>query len=70
MIRIIVHTQYLDAAAHVDGAKAEHSYRTFDLEAADLEAFLRGKVGSLGLRQVVGAEVIDAAVSSGKLGTP
>lgn len=49
MLRVIVRTSDTGAAAHV-GGPVEVSVRTFDIEAADLEQFLRdgqcGKAGS------------------------
>ena len=56
MIRIVVQTQDFGAAAHCDGAKAVVSYDTFDIEAPELEAFLRQR-REYGSAQIIGAEL-------------
>ena len=41
MVRIVVRTQDCNAATQIEGGRAEIRYRTFDLDAPELEAHLR-----------------------------
>jgi len=56
-IRIIARSDNADMAANVGGSVLT-SFKTFDIEHAELEEFLRAK-HSLSHQQVVGAELID-----------
>lgn len=61
MLRIVVQTDDASMAANV-GGKVETKFRTFDIDAPELEAFLRepeGKKWQFTQRQAVGIEVID-----------
>jgi hypothetical protein len=44
------------------GGSVETSWRTFDIEAAELEQFLRENIGTYGQRQVTGIELITPEV--------
>lgn len=58
MIRLIVRAKDAGAAAHV-GGPVDIDYRTFDVEAPALEAFLRGADPTAYThRHVVGVEVL------------
>jgi hypothetical protein len=67
MIRLIVQVNDCNVACHVDGAKAETWYRTFDIEMANLEALLRPDPRMYpGLSAVVvGAEVLTSQPQEG-----
>ena len=56
-IRIIVQTCDASMAANV-GGPVDTSFNTFDIEAPELEEFLRSNRPRLGLRQVIGAELL------------
>jgi hypothetical protein len=60
MLKVIVRTDNAGMAANVGGAVLTE-YRTFEIDAAALEAFLRENVGSLCHRQVVGVEILNGA---------
>ena len=56
MIRVIVQTDDANMAAHVGGSP--HTFhKTFDIESADLESYLREMI-QYGHRQVIGVEVM------------
>lgn len=58
MLRIIVATTDAERAAHV-GGPVEVSYKSFDIEAPQVEAFLSaGKKNQFWSRTLVGVEVI------------
>lgn len=62
MLRIIVRTDNAGMAANCGGA-VETTYRTFEMDAPELEAFLRepkSKNWTYAQRQVVGVELPDA----------
>lgn len=58
-IRLIVVTNNVEAAANVGGPVAT-SYRTFDVEALEVVAFMRQNIGALSTRSIAGAEVLPA----------
>lgn len=60
MLRIIICQTDCAAAANV-GGPVEIEYRTFDIEAPEVEAYLRAEVGSYARRQIVGTELRGAA---------
>ena len=55
MIRVIVQTCDANMAAHV-GGPVETTFATFDIEAPELESYLRVSPNP-GLRQVIGVEL-------------
>ena len=55
MIRLIIRIQDCGAAAHIDGAKADIMYKTFDLHNDELQDLLKPQ--SYGTALIVGAEV-------------
>lgn len=58
MLRVIVRAKDASAAAHV-GGPVDVEYRTFDVDAYGLEAFLRGADPTAYThRQVVGVELL------------
>lgn len=57
MLRIIVQETNVNNAAHVTGAKADISYRTFDIEAPDVEKYLRAAV-AYETKTIIGVEMI------------
>ena len=59
MIRIIVRTQYHGAAAHIPGAKTEYEFKTFDVDFAEIEKYLRETL-SMASREVIGVELLEA----------
>lgn len=58
MIRVIVRTDEASMAANVGGA-VNTTWRTFDIEAPELEAYLRENVGTYGQRQCRGVELLE-----------
>lgn len=56
MIRIIVRTDSAGMAANVGGS-VQTTFRTFDVELTEVEAFLREDQGTYGHRQVTGIEL-------------
>ncbi len=54
-LRVIIRTEYADKAANVGGS-VDVEWKTFDIEAPEVEAFLSQKLSSLTYRQVVGIE--------------
>ena len=56
MIRIIVQTDDAQMAANVGGA-VHTTMDTFDIEATELERFMRQKMPSLVYRNIIGAEL-------------
>lgn len=59
-LRVIVCESDAEAAAHV-GGPVHVAYRTFDIEAPELEAFIRAPRGSFMNRQVSGVEILPEA---------
>jgi hypothetical protein len=59
MIRIIVRSDYADMAVNVGGA-VESEFKTFDISAPELEAYLSRKLPSQSSRFVVGVERLTA----------
>lgn len=59
MLRIIVHIQDCNDAANVPDARAVHKYKTFEIEAPEIERLLRAPP-AYGSAQVTGVEIIDA----------
>lgn len=57
MLRLIVQDMFATMAVNVSGARAELIYRTFDIDAPDLEAYMR-QSGLYRQIQIIGAEVI------------
>ena len=62
-LRVIVRTESADKAAHVGGS-VDVDWRTFDIEAPEIEAYLAEKLPSLTYRQVVGIEPIALTADS------
>ena len=60
MIRVTVQTDDAAMAANVGGS-VHSSYRSFDIDAPELEAFLRETIGTYAQRQVVGWELRNAS---------
>lgn len=60
VIRIIVRTQSVGEAIHVQNAVATQDYRTFDIQAPELEAFLKNTLAYVS-RDVIGAEVVEGS---------
>lgn len=56
-LRVIVRTDDAGMAANVGGA-VHTEFKTFDIEAPAIEAFLTKKLGSLSQRQVVGVHLV------------
>lgn len=63
MIRVTVQTDDAAMAANVGGS-VHSSYRSFDIDAPELEAFLQEKIGTYAHRQVVGWELRNALAQS------
>ena len=57
MLRIIVRTDDASMAANV-GGPVFSDFKTFDIHAPEVEAFLRTPAPQLGQRQVVGVELV------------
>ena len=57
MIRVVVETCDAGMAANVGGS-VHTSIRTFDIEAPELEKFLRANMGTYGHRHVTGVECL------------
>lgn len=55
MIRVVVQTNDAGMAANVGGS-VHTTIRTFDIEAPELEAYLREPMGTYAHRQVLGVE--------------
>jgi len=66
MLRIIVRTDNADMAANVGGAVLSE-FKTFEVSAPEIEAFLRQRMSGLSHRQVVGVEVTDDVLCPGAL---
>jgi hypothetical protein len=60
MIRIVVQTDDASMAANVGGS-VHTAIRTFDIDAPEIEAFLRADLGAYTHRQIMGVEVLPAA---------
>ena len=56
MIRVVVETCDAGMAANVGGS-VHRTLRTFDIEAPELEAFLRERMYTTSHRQVIGVEL-------------
>jgi len=61
-LRVIVRTFDASAAAHVN-APVEQGLQTFDIEAAELEAFMRANKPQFGGREIIGVELLPLADS-------
>lgn len=59
-LRVIVTTSDATAAAHV-GGPVNVTHKTFDIEAPEVEAFMRESMNDFCNRVLVGVEVIDSA---------
>lgn len=57
MLRVVVRTDNAGMAAHVGGAPIT-TWRSFDIEAPMLEAFLREELGDFAHRQAAGVELM------------
>lgn len=64
MLRVIVRTDDAGMACNVGGA-VNSSFKTFDISAPEVEAFLRASQGTYGQRQVVGVEITDQQSDAG-----
>ena len=64
MIRVIVVSAYAGMAANV-GGPVQTEYKTFDIEAPDLEAFVTAQMGSCDQRSIVGIEVLNQEQDNG-----
>jgi hypothetical protein len=59
-IRVLVHSQYCaEVAAGVPDARATHEYKTFEVEAPELERYMRDRAHGYVARQFVGVELIE-----------
>jgi len=58
MLRIIVRTQDVGSACNVEGATADISFDTFEIDAPALETFLNVADLSYTTRRIIGSEVI------------
>lgn len=56
-LQVIVRDDDAGMAAHVDGAVVKTHWKTFVIDAPELEAFLKQELPSLIQRQVVGVEI-------------
>lgn len=57
MIRIIIRTDDAGMAANI-GGNVDTKYRTFDISAPEIEAFMREKLDSYSHRHFVGVELV------------
>lgn len=58
MLRLIIHVQDCAAVMHVEGAKVEHSHKTFDVHAPEAEAFLSQHTGQHMSADLIGFELV------------
>jgi len=58
MLRIIIRSQHLGAAAHIPDAKAETDFRTFDVSLPEIEKYLRPDQKWTS-REIIGVEILE-----------